>query len=224
MNYFAHGCRFVDDAYFLAGTALPDWLSVVNRRARVRSKLVAPHGESADPRTASLARGMLQHLHDDAWFHATPAFYELNAQLTAMVRSVLTPDDSLRPSFLGHILVEILLDAALIARQPELLDRYYQALEQVDSSAVQAAVNSMLVHPVERLDWFIGRFRDERFLCDYADDAKLWFRLNQVMRRVQLPPLPESLLEVLPQCRDRVSQRVDQLLDESFGATHEIRL
>ena len=32
MNYFAHGVRFLEDPYFLAGTAVPDWLSVVDRR------------------------------------------------------------------------------------------------------------------------------------------------------------------------------------------------
>ena len=37
MNYFAHGHRFVDDPYFLAGTAVPDWLSVVDRKVRVRA-------------------------------------------------------------------------------------------------------------------------------------------------------------------------------------------
>ena len=36
MNYFAHGYRYIDRPWFLAGTALPDWLNVVDRRVRVR--------------------------------------------------------------------------------------------------------------------------------------------------------------------------------------------
>src|SRR3984957_18435669 len=40
MNYFAHGIRFVDRPWFLAGTALPDWLSVIDRRVRLRPKVM----------------------------------------------------------------------------------------------------------------------------------------------------------------------------------------
>ena len=42
MNYFAHAIRFLDDPYFLSGTALPDWLSVV----------VGGHGAPSEGRAA----------------------------------------------------------------------------------------------------------------------------------------------------------------------------
>ena len=40
MNYFAHGLRFLNRPYFLAGTAVPDWLSVADRATRMHSKRV----------------------------------------------------------------------------------------------------------------------------------------------------------------------------------------
>ena len=43
MNYFAHGREFVDEPYFLAGTAVPDWLSVVDRPTRIRSRQALEH-------------------------------------------------------------------------------------------------------------------------------------------------------------------------------------
>src|SRR5262245_57450005 len=125
MNYFAHGRAFVDDPYFLAGTAVPDWLNVVDRRVRVRSKHAAAHLDAADPRIARVAAGVLQHCQDDAWFHNTRAFAELSLSLCGMLRQRLPADEGFRPYFLGHILVEILLDAALIAEQPERLEAYY---------------------------------------------------------------------------------------------------
>ena len=57
MNYFAHGRAWIDDPYMLAGTAVPDWLNVVDRRVRVRSRQAALHCESADVRVARLAAG-----------------------------------------------------------------------------------------------------------------------------------------------------------------------
>jgi hypothetical protein len=59
---------------------------------------------------------------------------------------------------------------------------------------------------------FIPGFCAERFLYDYADDAKLLARLNRVMRRVQLPALPDRFVELLPSARRTVRERRDELL------------
>lgn len=212
MNYFAHGRNFLSDPYFLAGTAVPDWLSAVDRRVRVKTKHAAPFLEHADPRLAALAAGIQQHYRDDRWFHATRAFAETSWQLTAAVRDALPGDEGFRPSLLGHILVEILLDATLIADAPQQLDAYYAACARLDVVAVTDGVSQMARQPVELLGVFIPGFCAERFLYDYRDDAKLLARLNRVMRRVQLPALPDRFVELLPPARQMVRQRRDELL------------
>jgi hypothetical protein len=212
MNYFAHGRNFLADPYFLAGTAVPDWLSVVDRRVRVRAKTAASFAQDPDGCLAAVARGIVRHHRDDDWFHRTQAFAEVSWQLTVLVRDVLSPDDGLRPSFLGHILVELLLDAGLIGDQPQILDDYYHALESVDVLAVSTAVNRMASRSTDQLTWFIPRFSEERFLYDYLDDVKLLFRLNQVMRRVKLPALPDAFLTILPEARQAVGRRQVELL------------
>ncbi len=212
MNYFAHGYAFVDDPWFMAGTAVPDWLNVSDRGVRVRARQTEPWLDDAEPRVAALARGIARHHADDGWFHGTAVFAELSWRFTARLRDVLGPDEGMRPSFLGHILVEILLDATLIARDPERLERYYTALETIDPAVVQQAVNRMAARPAVRLAGMIPLFARERFLWDYADDAKLCFRLNQVMRRVRLPALPERLIEFLPEARREVTARGEELL------------
>jgi hypothetical protein len=212
MNYFAHGRLFTDDPYVLAGTAVPDWLNVVARRVKARSKLARPFLRDDDPRVAALARGIVQHHADDAWFHETPAFAELSWQFTAMIRDALPPDDGLRPSFLGHILVEILLDACLIGQSPADLEAYYAALATIDAPWLELAVARMATaHPTSLGD-FIPLFNRERFLCDYLDDGKLGYRLNQVMRRVGLTTLPPTFCRLLPDMRKRVADRSDDLL------------
>ena len=212
MNYFAHGRLFVDDPYFLAGTAVPDWLNVVDRRLRVRSHQARLHVDAPDERVARLAAGILQHCQDDAWFHGTRAFAELSLEVCRLLRERLPADDGFRPHFLGHILVEILLDAALIADDPARLDAYYDAIDRLDGHAVEAAVGTIGPRPPANLGTFIGLFSRERFLSDYLDDAKLLFRLNQVMRRVGLPLLPRGFEETLAVVRPLVRDRVDELL------------
>lgn len=213
MNYLAHALPFLDDPYFVAGTAVPDWLSVVDRRVRVRRKHALPFVAEQDCRTAAVARGILQHHRDDRRFHQTRAFAELSLELSGLVRKVLGSEAGFRTAFLGHLLVEVLLDAAVIAESPEKLADYYEILEGVDAAAVQAAVNRMGPRGTDRLAALIVAFRQHRILSDYAQDAKLFARLNQVMRRVGLDPLPQRFRQVLPEARRRVAPRKDVLLD-----------
>src|SRR5262245_28151325 len=125
MNYLAHGWRFTGDPYFLAGTAAPDWLSVIDRKTRLRSRTAAEFVADPDPITAAVARGIVQHHADDAAFHALPAFNELNLAFAIEIRDALPGDEGFRPSFLGHILVELLLDSVLSEENPQRLDNYY---------------------------------------------------------------------------------------------------
>ncbi len=212
MNYFAHGYRFVDDPYFTVGTAIPDWMHVVDRRARIRPRQAEAFVDDPTPPVASIARGIAQHYHDDAWFHRTEAFAQLSWQFTAAVRDALGDDRSMRPSFLGHILVELLLDAVLIADNPARLDAYYNAVLAVDPTLVVSTVDRLAKRSLAAWGHWIEAFATERFLADYADDRRLLRRLNQVMHRVGLEPLDDALLGVLPEAREQVRRRKDELL------------
>jgi hypothetical protein len=92
------------------------------------------------------------------------------------------------------------------------LDEYYAAVEGIEGQVVQDAVNAMASRPTHDLGTFIRLFSRERFLSDYADDGKLLFRLNQVMRRVRLPLLPPRIGGVLAAARETVSRRSHELL------------
>lgn len=212
MNYLAHGFRFVAEPYFLAGTAAPDWLSVIDRKMRLRSKKATEFVECDDRQLAAFARGIVQHHHDDQWFHQTAAFSDLNLQFAVEIRDCLPGDEGFRPSFLGHILVELLLDASLAEEDSSRLDEYYAALAELDPIRVQGLVNSLATTDSDRITALIPRFASERFLYDYLDDTRLLMRLNHVMRRVGLPQLPEELNALFPAMRDRVRDRRHELL------------
>ena len=213
MNYLAHGWRFADQPYVLAGTAAPDWLSVLDRRSRLRSRTAMLHVEADDPVVAAMARGVVQHHADDAWFHATEAFNTLNLQFAVKLRDALPGDEGFRPSFVGHIAVELLLDAALAEEAPARLAAYYAAIDALEPAQVDRAIQTLATRPVERVEELLRRFAAERFLYDYLDDGKLLTRLNHVMRRVGLPPLPHTIVELFPTMRERVRQRMPALLN-----------
>lgn len=222
MNYFAHAIRFLnEDPHFIAGTAVPDWMSVADRRVRVRARFAVPLAEDPpDELTRQVALGTLQHLHDDDWFHGTRGFQEVTGDLSRRFRECLGPEDPMRCGFLGHVVTELLLDAALIEKDPTRLDLYYARLEDIDGAAVEAAVNRMARGETERLKMLIPLFHREKFLYDYLDDSRLLWRLNRVLERVGLSVLPDAAAPVLAAGRIIVRERTRDLLPERhFGLT-----
>ncbi|MBS0260719.1 MAG: hypothetical protein JSS02_02085 [Planctomycetes bacterium] len=212
MNYYAHGLRFLDRPYFVAGTAVPDWLSVVDRKVRFRMRHVQAFLEQATGLEHEVASGILQHLVDDDWFHKTREFVETSDELTLLFREALPGDVGFRPAFLGHILTEMLLDSVLIEREPHRLEHYYQAFADLDPRLIEGTVNQIAKETTDRLHIFIPLFVQERFLSDYGDPELLLGRLNQVMRRVTLSPLPDNFVSALVSARAIVEQRVEGLL------------
>jgi hypothetical protein len=81
-----------------------------------------------------------------------------------------------------------------------------------DAAATSRAIDRLATRPTRRLAELIPRFAAERFLYDYLEDGKLLTRLNHVMRRVGLPLLPASFVELLPAMRQRVRERRVELL------------
>jgi hypothetical protein len=214
VNYFAHALPFLDKPYFVAGTGVPDWLTVVDRQVRVSIKRASPLLQDTCPRTAAVAGGIVQHIRDDMRFHATRTFVETTLELTGHVQPLLGSDAGFRASFVGHLLVEVLLDAELAAAEPHRLEDYYRVLQSLDVQEVQAVVNRMASRPTDRLAPLIQLFCRERILSDYFEDDKLFIRLNQVMRRIGFAQLPRETVALLPLARELVHRRRDELLHD----------
>ena len=211
MNYLAHGYRYTDRPYVLAGTALPDWLRASDGRYRFRPGVLPPGREDGSP-LAELSRGIARHLRDDVLFHRAHAFEATVTTITARLRSRFPDRPYLRAHFLAHLLTELLLDATLVEQNPGILERYYDALERVELEAVeQIVVGAFGQSPPRFLDR-VKRFRRERFIEDYQRDEGLLRRIEQVVARVGLPPLPEGLQDVLGPARAIVADRADGLL------------
>ncbi len=198
MNYFAHGMAFVDEPYFLSGTAVPDWLNAADRKTRLRREQVLPWADGSGSPTDRFAAGILRHLEDDDWFHATPAFEHVAGELKNRFREHLKKtNENPRAAFLGHIAAELLLDGVLIAKNPQRLPDYYTALGAVKPAWIAETVARIAGREPASLAWFVERFLEARFLFDYLEAPKLLFRLNQVVRRIKLRPLPLSTAQVI---------------------------
>ena len=212
MNYFAHGRHFVDDPYFLAGTAVPDWLNVVDRRVRVRSRQAEQHFARPTPARRAWQRALCSIAGTTSGFTARGHLPSCRSSCAGCcARGCRQTMDSGR-TFWGTSWSRCCSMPRSMADDPARLEAYYAAFDTLDAEATAAAVNRIAGRDVPNLAAFIPLFSRERFLSDYADDGKLLVRLNQVMRRVGLPLLPASLVDTLAEARRQVAARKDELL------------
>ncbi|RMG02595.1 MAG: hypothetical protein D6741_03470 [Planctomycetota bacterium] len=222
MNYLAHAISLLDRPYVAAGTAVPDWLSVVDRRVRLRRRHLKDAVDDADPVVADIARGVRLHLEEDAVFHGTEAFSQTLADMTRLIRRTLdgatNGDGRLPAQFLAHLLTEVLLDAALVDRFPEKVEAYYRLLDSLDVIRLEAVVTDLAPRPPRGLGVFVSHFSRARILWDYLEDAKLLSRMNQVMGRIGLPKLATEFQGVFPEARSLVADRARTLLEGTRAA------
>jgi hypothetical protein len=213
LNYFAHGFRFLDEPYFLAGTALPDWMGVVDRKHRLPPNLVRAWQGDADPRMASFAAGILQHHEDDESFHTGPAFAALQVRFAKWIKETDPAASDLAKYLLAHIVPELMLDAFIIEQDPSKLESYYEAVFSLDGSVISGMIARMSGKEPESLERFLQVFHRERFLADYGDDERLCFRLTQILSRVGWGPLPRGFASLVPSMREAVGEVKGELVE-----------
>ena len=117
-----------------------------------------------------------------------------------------------RPSFLGHLLTEVLLDWVLIEEGP---GRSRRVLPSAGADGCVPAPGDRQPDVPSTHATSGGHDRGisgRGILSDYREDARLLGRLNQVMRRVNLPPLPDHFSGILPEARWRVAGRAGEML------------
>ncbi len=214
MNCLAHAFRFLDDPHFAAGTCVPDWLSMVDRQARIKRKNVEIflRCPGTQPQVTEIAAGIVQHFDDDDRFHSQTAFAETCSELSQQLAQHLVGDLGMRPRFTAHVMVEMLLDSEIESHLPGTLDRYYAAISQVDSGCLLDTINQLALRPSTRFQEFLPRYMNEKFMFDYLEDRGLLNRLNGVLRRLKLAELPRSITDVIGLARINVHNRFNELL------------
>lgn len=214
MNCFAHALPWLGDPWMVAGTCLPDWLAVADRRLRIRERTARQWIGSTDRDLDRLAAGVVRHHQDDHWFHGGPEFQSLNIALSLELRDLQESTSSLQTNLAAHIVIEMLIDGRLDELHPGMLEEYYRQLDQIPAAQLASHVEAMTGRDAQAIALLFDRFRRERFLFDYARDEGVLYRLNRVLIRVGLPALPMPVLDWLPSVRQRVSASIGGLLAE----------
>ncbi len=214
MNYLCHARDCLDRPFELLGAILPDWLRILDRRARLRPWMVEGRAAAPGSPRAEIHSGLRRHFEDDRWFHATPAFGEVTGEIARRIRTIHPdrPERRLRASFYAHILLEMLLDSWLMEERPDISREFAGAIAALDPQTVADEAGRIAPHPVSGLESMIERFTDPRVLHGYQDDAEVVRRLDRMGGHVSQPELPPGFIEITSQARVLVRRHGAALL------------
>ncbi|WP_262247535.1 ACP phosphodiesterase [Parapedobacter soli] len=136
MNFLSHYYfeRYNRNPELVVGCVLPDLIKNADKDVNV-----LPHKYEdrfdGNPKLREIYRGWGRHVEADRYFHNAPFFYTHTHELKQLLSPVVagTP---IRPSFLSHIALELLLDHLLLRHQSVHESDFYACLAAVDRDAV----------------------------------------------------------------------------------------
>jgi hypothetical protein len=192
MNFLSHYYfdRDTTDCYFTLGTVLPDLLKNAD-------KTIILHPEKlvhANPKVNSIIAGWNKHLLVDKYFHTSAFFLHHSHAL----KNLLTPaiaGSPVKPFFLGHITIELILDNLLITTDKINVEDFYNHLDSCDVEIINEFLAFAGMKSTAIFAKFYQEFKRSRYLHTYANLEQVTYALKRICMRVWRDPFtPEHEL------------------------------
>jgi len=185
MNFLSHFYfdREVDDCYHILGTVLPDLLKNADKTIVIHpEKLHHPN-----PAINSIISGWNKHLEVDRHFHSSDFFLEHSHRLKVLLLPGID-GSPVKPFFLGHIAIELVLDNLLLTTGKVTADVFYDHLEGCDADVInEFLIFAGLKNTAPFFKFFEG-FKSSRYLYSYAETQQIAYALKRICMRVWKDP------------------------------------
>lgn len=197
MNFLSHYYfdRTSDDAYVVMGTVLPDLIKNASKEAN----LYPQKNEflfKGNPDEESLLLGWKRHLAVDLLFHSSTFFLEKTTELKQLIK-LIVEDTAVRPSFLAHIGLELLLDHLLVEQNLIQVNHFYDKLEKVKRESLSDFLEHGKLKNQEIFFNFLTKFISSKYLLSYQKLENISYALNRICMRVWPETLSERQLSLL---------------------------
>ena len=198
MNFLSHYYfdRGTTNCYHTLGTVLPDLLKNADKTILIHPEKL----HHSDPAISDLIAGWKKHLLVDRYFHSSDFFITRSSEL----RKLLTPaveGSPVKPFFLGHIALELILDNLLITTGKISVDDFYSLLAGCSQDKIKEFLNFSGLQDTDRFLRFFDKFKSNRYLETYADTNQISYALKRVCMRIWDDPFTpqheEKMDEVL---------------------------
>ncbi len=197
MNFLSHFYfeRNNPDENMVIGTVLPDLVKNAHKDWNLYPQK-APELFTNEPKQHAFLKGWKRHLEVDRLFHSSDFFYSETAKLKQLLLPILS-DSPVRPSFLAHIGVELVLDHLLVTDRRIDVNTFYEQLGQVDDQSLDRFLQSSGSGDTDRFFAFLNSFRSSRYLLSYQKLENISYALQRICMRLWAHPFHESTISLL---------------------------
>ncbi|MGJ1415621.1 ACP phosphodiesterase [Sphingobacterium multivorum] len=184
MNFLSHFYfeRFATNPERMVGGLLPDLLKNADKSFMLKPRQY--EDELLDnPLLEQLYIGWNRHIEVDRLFHNSPYFFHHTHQLKLKIQSSLA-GLPIRPSFMAHIALELLLDHILTQNKAVSIDKFYGALVYVNEDAVRKFLKINQLSDIPKFEKFYHQFIEWAYIYDYAQVEKIAGALFNICKRL----------------------------------------
>ena len=199
MNFLSHFYfeRNNPDENMVIGTVLPDLIKNAHKDWNLHPE---KHEElfNGNLHLKSLIKGWKRHLKVDLLFHSSDFFIAEMAKLKQLLLPILK-DSPVRPSFLSHIGVELVLDHLLVENGKININSFYDHLQAVDDQSLNAFLLKCGTENTEQFFKFFNSFKSSRYLLSYQKLENISYALQRICMRLWAHPFNEETVFLLTQ-------------------------
>lgn len=217
MNFLSHYYldRHSRDPNFVMGTILPDLVKNVRKDWNFHPQK-APLAYTS-PELKSLLSGWQRHLDIDKQFHSSDFFCTHTVALRTAIAPVLK-NSQVRPSFVAHIALELMLDSLLLTENLIDANELYSTI----SLSNRASLNTFLIlNKADDPDLFfnfLDEFIDAGYLHSYREAQNIMFAINRICLRVWQEPFSDTqklqLTALLPEYQEQLKSSFMQIFED----------
>lgn len=215
MNFLSHFYfdRETDNCYRVLGTVMPDLLKNADKTIILRPEKL----NHTEKKINDIINGWNKHLDVDRFFHSSKFFLTHSHEL----KKLLTPAISgspVKPFFLGHIALELILDNLLITTQKIAVGNFYSHLNNCSLSVIEEFLRFAGLRDTDSFFKFFDDFIKNAYLYSYIETKEITYALKRICMRLWNNPLTlqheQDMNEILLTYRLGLLNNFEVIFDE----------
>jgi hypothetical protein len=190
MNFLSHYYfdRDTSNCYHVLGTVLPDLLKNADKNIILHPEKL----QHTDPDVNSIIGGWNKHLAVDRYFHSSAFFATHSHELKKLLRPAIE-GSPVKPFFLGHIALELIIDNLLLTTGQVKVDEFYDHLSGCKTETINEFLTFSGLENTEVFFKFYQKFKESRYLHTYAETHQIAYALKRICMRIWKDPFtPEQ--------------------------------
>ncbi|WPU93022.1 hypothetical protein SNE25_27245 [Mucilaginibacter sabulilitoris] len=185
MNFLSHYYfdRHSNNCYHILGTVLPDLLKNADKNIILHPEKLQHSNQNIN----SIIAGWNKHLAVDRFFHSSDFFvthsHELKKKLLPAIEG-----SPVKPFFLGHIALELIIDNLLLTTGKIQVDDFYAHLSGCESTVIAEFLSFSGLKDNTRFFKFYEDFKSSKYLHTYAETHQIAYALKRICMRIWQTP------------------------------------